>query len=199
MPLHLLCFSLLAVGQQVALLSVCHKLFFLFVGFFEKKIFFCSMHLGERTTFCLSCMFCLTTTLFIVPIERKIPPSFTKKPSGTIEDTEGKMVKIEGRVAGSQPLTVNWYKDGLEIFTSDFYDVTFKSSLAVLCIKKSQLSDSGTYMCKISNEAGTASYDVSVKITGIQLVSMSNFSYFNCLVISVLLLEKKYCGSTVVQ
>lgn len=150
-----------------------------------------SMDLGERTTFCLSCMFCLTTPLFIVPIERKIPPSFTKKPSGTIEDTEGKMVKIEGRVAGSQPLTVNWYKDGMEIFTSDFYDVTFKSSLAVLCIKKSQLSDSGTYMCKISNEAGTASYDVSVKITGIQLVSMSNFSYFNFLVISVLLLEKK--------
>ncbi len=148
-------------------------------------------------------MFFLTTTLFIVPIERKIPPSFTKKPSGTIEDTEGKMVKIEGRVAGSQPLAVNWYKDGLEIFTSDFYDVTFKSSLAVLCIKKSQLSDSGTYMCNISNEAGTASYDVSVKITGIQLVSMSNFSYFNCLVISVLLLEKKvlwqYCGTVTVS
>ncbi|XDV30076.1 hypothetical protein PO909_033071, partial [Leuciscus waleckii] len=97
--------------------------------------------------------------------ERKIPPSFTKKPSATIEDIEGKMVKIEGRVAGSQPLTVNWYKDGREIFSSDCYDVTFKSSLAVLCIKKSQLSDSGTYMCKVSNEAGTASYEVSVQIT----------------------------------
>lgn len=149
------------------------------------------MHLGERSSFCLSCMYCLTTPLFIVPIERKIPPSFTKKPSTTIEDTEGKLVKIEGRVAGSQPLTVNWYKDGTEIFTSDCYDVTFKTGLAVLCIKKSQLSDSGTYMCKVSNEAGTASYEVSVKITGIQLVSMSSFSYFVCPVISVLFLVKK--------
>lgn len=133
-------------------------------------------------------MSCLTTPLFIVPIERKIPPSFTKKPSATIEDTEGKMVKIEGRVSGSQPLTVNWYKDGREIFSSDCYDVTFKSSLAVLCIKKSQLSDNGTYMCKVSNEAGTASYEVSIKITGILLVSMSSSSYFYCLVINVLFL-----------
>uniref|UniRef100_A0A671SBX7 Ig-like domain-containing protein n=1 Tax=Sinocyclocheilus anshuiensis TaxID=1608454 RepID=A0A671SBX7_9TELE len=99
---------------------------------------------------------------------------------------------VLGRVAGSQPLTVNWYKDGTEIFTSDCYDVTFKTSLAVLCIKKSQLSDSGTYMCKISNEAGTASYEVSVKITGIQLVSMSSFSYFLCPVISVLVKKKNH-------
>jgi len=156
----------------VALLSIFHKFFS-----------FWYMHLDV-----LSYMSCLTTPLFIVPIERKIPPSFTKKPGATIEDIEGKMVKIEARVAGSQPLTVNWYKDEREIFTSDCYDVTFKSSLAVLCIKKSQLSDSGTYMCKISNEAGTASCEVSIQITGILLVSMSSFSYVHCLVLNVLLL-----------
>lgn len=171
-------------------MSIFHILFI-----FSKFSF---MHLLENY-FCLSCMSCLTTALFVTPIERKIPPSFTKKPSTAIEDTEGKMVKIEGRVAGSHPLTVNWYKDGSEIFTSDCYDITFKSNLAVLCIKKSQLSDNGTYMCKVSNEAGTASYEVSVHITGILLVSMSSFSYFHCLVINVLFLTKKYCGSTVVQ
>ncbi|KAG9340908.1 hypothetical protein JZ751_020101, partial [Albula glossodonta] len=36
--------------------------------------------------------------------ERKIPPSFTKKPSETIEDSEGKLVKLEARVSGSQPM-----------------------------------------------------------------------------------------------
>ncbi|XP_051980649.1 titin-like, partial [Xyrauchen texanus] len=97
--------------------------------------------------------------------ERKIQPTFTKKPPATIEDTEGKIVKIECRVSGSQPLTVNWYKDGREIFTSDSYDLTFKSGVAVLCIKKSQLSDSGAYSCKVSNEVGTTSCEVSVHIT----------------------------------
>lgn len=135
------------------------------LNIFNKFLWFRPMHLDQRITF--SIMSVVSNSTSFVSLERKIPPSFTKKPSTTIEDIEGKVVKIEGRVAGSQPLTVNWYKDGREIFTSDFYDVTFKSSLAVLCIKKSQLSDSGTYMCKATNEAGSASFEVSVHITGI--------------------------------
>uniref|UniRef100_A0A3B4TDA9 Ig-like domain-containing protein n=1 Tax=Seriola dumerili TaxID=41447 RepID=A0A3B4TDA9_SERDU len=72
--------------------------------------------------------------------ERKNPPVFTKKPSEQIEDMEGKLVKIEGRVSGS--------------------------NVAVLCIKSSQMSDSGRYSCQASNEAGRASCDVTVGITG---------------------------------
>lgn len=124
------------------------------------------MCLDKSRFLCLFCRSSLTTHLFIVPIERKVPPTFTKKPSA-VEDTEGKMVKLEGRVSGSQPLTVNWYKDGTEIFSSASYDISFKTSVAMLCIKKSQLSDSGTYTCKVTNEAGTASCEVSVHITGI--------------------------------
>uniref|UniRef100_A0A0S7EPU5 non-specific serine/threonine protein kinase n=2 Tax=Poeciliopsis prolifica TaxID=188132 RepID=A0A0S7EPU5_9TELE len=97
-------------------------------------------------------------------LERKNPPMFTKKPSELIEDMEGKLVKIEGRVSGSQPVSVSWFKDGKEIHSSDKYDISFKSNVAVLCIKSSQVTDSGRYSCQASNEAGSASCDVTVGI-----------------------------------
>lgn len=75
-------------------------------------------------------------------------------------------MKIEARVAGSQPMIVNWYKDDKEIFSSDRYDMTFKSSMAVMVIKSSSISDSGTYTCKVTNEAGSASCQVLAHITG---------------------------------
>lgn len=91
---------------------------------------------------------------------------FTKKPSENIEDVEGKLVKIEGRVSGSQPMSVSWFKDDSEIHSSDKYDISFKSNVAVLCIKSSQLVDSGRYTCQAANEAGKASCDVLVGISG---------------------------------
>lgn len=104
---------------------------------------------------------------FLVLIsERKNPPVFTKKPSEHIEDMEGKLVKIEGRVSGSQPISVSWFKDDMEIQSSDKYDISFKSNVAVLCIKNSQVIDSGRYSCQASNEAGKASCDVTVGISG---------------------------------
>lgn len=75
-------------------------------------------------------------------------------------------MKIEARVAGSQPMIINWYKDDKEIFSSDRYDMTFKSSMAVMVIKSSSISDSGTYTCKVTNEAGSASCQVLAHITG---------------------------------
>lgn len=79
---------------------------------------------------------------------------------------EGRLVKIEGRVSGSQPMSISWYKGDAEIHSSDKYDVSFKSNVAVLCIKSSEMSDSGRYTCQASNEAGRASCHTSVGISG---------------------------------
>lgn len=98
--------------------------------------------------------------------ERKNPPVFTKKPSAHMEDTEGRLVKIEGRVSGSQPMVVSWYRDETEIHSSDKYDISFKSNVAVLCIKSSHVTDSGRYTCQASNEAGRASCDTTLGISG---------------------------------
>uniref|UniRef100_A0A8C9V3G3 Ig-like domain-containing protein n=1 Tax=Scleropages formosus TaxID=113540 RepID=A0A8C9V3G3_SCLFO len=108
-------------------------------------------------------------------VSRKIPPSFTKKPSEVMVDVEGKVVKLEGRVAGSQPMSISWFRDNCEIYSSDNVEISFRSNVAVLSIKKAQLSDSGTYTCQASNEAGSASYQVSLSITGIILTFLSLF------------------------
>lgn len=83
-----------------------------------------------------------------------------------MEDTEGKLLKIEGRVSGSQPMSISWFKDNQEIYSSDKYDISFKSNVAVLCIKSSQVTDSGRYSCQASNEAGRTSCEVTVGISG---------------------------------
>ncbi|KAM4608731.1 titin-like [Polymixia lowei] len=105
------------------------------------------------------CVAVLTVT------ERKVPPNFTKRPSESMEDSVGKMVKMESRVSGSQPLTINWYKDNTGIYSSDKYDISFKNNMAVLCVKHSAVSDSGVYSCEASNEAGKASCQVSLTIS----------------------------------
>lgn len=91
---------------------------------------------------------------------------FTKKPSENMEDVEGKLVKIEGRVSGSQPMLISWFKEDAQIQSSNKYDVSFKSNVAVLCIKGSQVEDSGRYSCHATNEAGQAACEVTVGISG---------------------------------
>lgn len=81
----------------------------------------------------------------------------------------GKTVKMEGRVSGSQPLNVTWYKDNNEIYASDKYDISFKNNVAVLSVRESTGSDGGSYTCEASNEAGKASCRVSLTIAGMSV------------------------------
>lgn len=128
--------------------------------------------------------------------ERKIPPTFTKKPSEHIEDAEGKLVKLESRVSGSQPLSVSWYKDNREINTSDIYDISFISNTAVMCLKNATVTDSGIYTCSTSNDAGTASFRVVINITGRQYCLTAWLSYFS-LVIFLFLICMLISGNSV--
>lgn len=101
-------------------------------------------------------------------------------------DSVGKMVKIEGRVSGSQPLKVTWYKDNNEIYGSDKYDVSFKDNMAMLCVRDSATSDSGVYTCEASNEAGKASCRVSLTISGMNslfdiFIIKMRFMFMSCL------------------
>lgn len=84
-------------------------------------------------------------------------------------DSMGKTVKMEGRVSGSQPLAITWYKDNSAIYGSNKYDVSFKNNVAVLCVRDSTSSDSGVYTCEVSNDAGKASCQVSVTISGMSV------------------------------
>ncbi|XP_059576117.1 titin-like, partial [Alligator mississippiensis] len=96
--------------------------------------------------------------------ERKIPPSFTKKLSETVEETEGNALTLEGRVSGSQPMTVSWYKNNQEVHPSANYEISFKNNTLQLHIKNTGQGDTGLYTCKVSNEAGSILCTSSVVI-----------------------------------
>uniref|UniRef100_A0A8C0FDV1 Ig-like domain-containing protein n=1 Tax=Bubo bubo TaxID=30461 RepID=A0A8C0FDV1_BUBBB len=87
--------------------------------------------------------------------ERKTPPTFTKKLSEAVEETEGNELKLEGRISGSQPLTVAWYKNNREVHSSPHCEISFKNNTLLLHIKSVEQSDAGLYTCKVSNEAGS--------------------------------------------
>uniref|UniRef100_A0A493TUK4 Ig-like domain-containing protein n=1 Tax=Anas platyrhynchos platyrhynchos TaxID=8840 RepID=A0A493TUK4_ANAPP len=96
--------------------------------------------------------------------ERKTPPTFTKKLSEAVEETEGNELKLEGRVAGSQPLTAAWYKNNQEVHSSPHCEISFKNNTLLLHIKSVEQSDAGLYTCKVSNEAGSVLCTSSVVI-----------------------------------
>lgn len=93
-------------------------------------------------------------------------PNFARKPPKSLMDSEGKTVKIEAQLSGSQPLTVTWSKDDSEICGSDRYETSFVNNIAVLSLRSCSRSDSGVYTCSASNDAGKASCQVSVTISG---------------------------------
>jgi len=109
-----------------------------------------------------------------------------------VEDVEGKLVKMEGRLSGSQPMAVSWFHEEAELVSSERYDVSFQSNVAVLCIKSSRLEDSGRYRCHAANEAGATSCDIVMAISGGEqqpinslLLCLSLFlSFFLCLFLS---------------
>jgi len=105
-------------------------------------------------------LFCFVFT------ERKTPPTFTRKLSEAVEETEGNELKLEGRVAGSQPLTVSWYKNNQEVHSSPHCEISFKNNTLLLHIKSVGQSDAGLYTCKVSNEAGSVLCTSSVVIRG---------------------------------
>uniref|UniRef100_G3UK67 Titin n=1 Tax=Loxodonta africana TaxID=9785 RepID=G3UK67_LOXAF len=96
--------------------------------------------------------------------ERLIPPSFTKKLSETVEETEGNSFKLEGRVAGSQPITVAWYRNNVEIHPTSNCEITFKNNALLLQVRKAGMADAGLYTCKVSNDAGSALCTSSIVI-----------------------------------
>lgn len=63
------------------------------------------------------------------------------------EETEGNSFKLEGRVAGSQPISVAWYKNNIEIHPTPNCEITFKSNTLLLQIKRAGMDDAGLYTC----------------------------------------------------
>lgn len=79
-------------------------------------------------------------------IDLIIPPSFTKKLK-KMDSIKGSFIDLECIVAGSHPISIQWFKDDQEISASEKYKFSFYDNTAFLEISHLESTDSGTYTC----------------------------------------------------
>ena len=77
--------------------------------------------------------------------------------------------------AGSLPLNILWYKDNKEISDSSTVRIRTIEDFSNLIIESISSSHSGNYSCKISNQFGSDSSSIELKVEGkVSFGSMSN-------------------------
>ncbi|KAI4795897.1 hypothetical protein KUCAC02_029578 [Chaenocephalus aceratus] len=89
----------------------------------------------------------------VTVLDRAVPPSFTKALK-KVDGSVGTNVTLECRLAGSQPMAVNWFRDEKEIHSHGNYKVDFTEMKASVAITGLTLSDGGVYTCRAANGAG---------------------------------------------
>ncbi|XP_061593933.1 palladin isoform X3 [Cololabis saira] len=109
------------------------------------------------------------------------PPLFTKLLQDT-QASEGQVVVLEGRVRGSPPLKVRWYRQGEEILDSPDFRILQKKprsaaepeEICTLVIAEAFPEDGGLFCCTASNLHGSVSSTVQLSVTPAAEDSSSN-------------------------
>lgn len=113
----------------------------------------------------LSLFFCPPLeNAFSLP-EPKKPPVFDQH-LAPVTASEGDFVQLSCHVQGSEPIRIQWLRAGREIKPSDRCSFSFASGTAVLELKETVKADSGDYVCKASNVAGSDTSKCKVTIKG---------------------------------
>lgn len=97
--------------------------------------------------------------------EPKKPPVFDQplQPAAT---EEGDTLQLSCHVRGSEPIRIQWLKAGREIRASERCSFSFANGVALLELAAVTKSDSGEYVCKASNVAGTDTCRSKVTVKG---------------------------------
>lgn len=106
----------------------------------------------------------LLQTLMFLPVEPQILPF-----AFPTEVEEGQLIQVSCAVTkGDDPLTLQWYKDGIPLISSNHFMINnVAPKLSLLLLSSVNANHTGTYSCLAFNPIGTAESSASLRVKGI--------------------------------
>ena len=98
-------------------------------------------------------------------VEQELPPDFTKRLESAIAFL-GSKHSFECIFSGTPPLTVKWFKNGVEIEPSSNLMITYdeKNGICVLTLNDVSHNDNALFACRVNNELGMAETSAYLKV-----------------------------------
>lgn len=79
---------------------------------------------------------------------------------------QGIAARVQCSIKGSPELHIHWFRNERELSDGEKYKISFKSGVAALEIMNLLVTDSGSYTCEVSNNAGSESCNTLISVKG---------------------------------
>lgn len=80
---------------------------------------------------------------------------------------QGIAARLQCSVKGSPELHIHWFWNERELNDGDKYKISLKNGVAALEIMNLVVTDSGSYTCEVSNNAGSESCNTIISVKGL--------------------------------
>lgn len=82
-------------------------------------------------------------------------------------------------LVGGAPMAIKWFKDNKELHSDEARSVWKDDTSTILELFSAKAADSGTYICQLSNDVGTATTKASLFVKGLVSVSSHCLARFS--------------------
>lgn len=107
----------------------------------------------------------VTTRAEVSVTDKESAPMFEDSDKNVVTP-ENREVNVSFTVRGRPKPTVTWYKDGIKLLSPRNIDFRSRGDIHSIVIYKTSVHDSGSYRCQATNNLGTASCTLDVKVEG---------------------------------
>lgn len=80
---------------------------------------------------------------------------------------QGIAARLQCTVKGSPELRIHWFWNEIVLSDGEKYKISFKGGVSTLDIVNLLVTDSGSYTCEVSNDAGSESCNSLISVKGL--------------------------------